>query len=82
MLTATKILSYEAKVEAPFGADSRVTSLEGKALLNSAKLTFNSEAKALSAQIALPHEAKLCGESVPASPPAKRTTSKANFQPP
>ena len=72
---ATKTLTREARVEAPFSVDSEVTLLEGKALLNSAKLAFNSGAKALSAQIASP-----CGEAIPASPLARRTASKAKFR--
>ena len=69
---AVKYLSRKARVEAPFGADSEATLLDGKTLLNSAKLTSNGGAKALSAHRALPH-----GEAIPASPPAKRSASKA-----
>ena len=66
---ATKTLTRKARVEAPFSADSEATSLEGKKLLNSAKLATNSRAKALTAQIVSPREAKPRGEAVPALPP-------------
>ena len=74
---AAKNFIRKARVEAPFGADSEAISLEGKALLNSAKLASNSRATTLSAQIALPREAKPRGETVSASPPAKKIASKA-----
>ena len=69
LLTAIKTFSREARVEAPSGADSEATSLEGKALLNSAMFASNSRAKILSVQIVSPREA------VSISPPARRTTS-------
>ena len=77
-LAAIKTLNREARVEARSGAYNETTSLQGKALLYSAKLASNSRAKALSAQIISPLETKPCVEAVSVSPPARRTTSNAN----
>jgi len=79
-LVAAKALSHEARFEPPSGANSEAISLEEKALLKSAKLASNCRAKALSAQIVSPHEAKPRGEAVPASPPLRKIASKAKFR--